>query len=132
VNKGGGRITFEADAETLAALEEWRQRLAALGVTSGRVFRAVRGEKIRGAMSAFQIWRVFDARAKLAKIRHVFPHLARHSTVTWLREEGKSSAEVSKLTGQTERTIENVYTHVRTRGAVGDAMPSLFKKRGEP
>jgi hypothetical protein len=48
--------------------------------------------------------------------------------VTWLREEGKSSAEVSKLTGQTERTIENIYTHVRTRGAIGDVLPSLFKK----
>lgn len=55
-------------------------------------------------------------------------HLARHSTVTWLREEGKSAAEVSKLTGQTERTIENIYTHVRTRGAVGAALPSLMKK----
>ena len=47
-------------------------------------------------------WCVFDARAKQAKIRHVFPHLARHSTVTRLREEGKSSAEVGKLAGQTE------------------------------
>lgn len=130
VNKGGGLITFEADAETLTALEEWSRCLAALGVTSGRVFRVVRGEKIRGTMSAFQIWRVFDTRAKQAQIRHVFPHLARHSTVTWLREEGKSSAEVSKLTGQTERTIENIYTHVRTQGAVGNALPSLLKKRG--
>lgn len=128
-NKGGARITFEADAETLASLAEWCARLAAIGVTSGHVFRAVRGKKIRGMMSAFQIWRVFDVRAKQAQIRHVFPHLARHSTVTWLREEGKSSAEVSKLTGQTERTIENIYTHVRTRGAVGDALPSLLKKR---
>jgi integrase len=128
VNKGGASITFEADAETLAAVAAWADCLRALGVTAGRVFLNVRKGKIRGTMSAFQIWRVFDRRAKQAKIRHVFPHLARHSTVTWLREEGKSSAEVSKLTGQTERTIENIYTHVRTRGAVGDALPSLFKK----
>ena len=128
LNKGGEDITFEADAETLAALDTWIARLRLLGVSSGRVFLNVRKDKIRGAMSAFQIWRVFDQRAKQAQIRHVFPHLARHSTVTWLREEGKSSAEVSKLTGQTERTIENIYTHVRTRGAVGDALPSLFNK----
>ena len=51
--------------------------------------------------------------------------------MTWLREAGKSSAEVSKLTGQTERTIENIYTHVRTRGAVGEALPSLFEKGEE-
>ena len=131
INKGGAHITFEADAETLAAIGAWTNRLRKLGVTSGRMFLNVRKDKIRGAMSAFQIWKVFDRRAKEAGIRHVFPHLARHSTVTWLREAGKSSAEVSKLTGQTERTIENIYTHVRTRGAVGEALPSLFKKSAD-
>lgn len=127
-NKGGALITFEADVETLAALGAWIDRLRQLGVQGGRVFLNVRKGKVRGTMSAFQIWKVFDRRAKQAGIRHVFPHLARHSTVTWLREAGKSSAEVSKLTGQTERTIEDIYTHVRTRGAVGEALPSLFKK----
>lgn len=127
-NKGGGMITFEADAETLAAIATWIERLRGLGVTSGNVFLNVRKNKIRSVMSVFQIWKVFDRRAKQAQIRHVFPHLARHSTVTWLREAGKSSAEVSKLTGQSERTIENIYTHVRTRGAIGEALPSLFKK----
>lgn len=129
INKGGDFITFEADDETLGALAAWLARLRERGVSAGQVFRVVRGQEIRSTMSAFQIWRVFDARAKEAGIRHVFPHLARHSTVTWLREEGKSSAEVSKLTGQTERTIENIYTHVRTRGAVGAALPSLLKSR---
>ena len=129
VNKGGAKITFEADAETFEVLDAWIDRLRQLGVTKGSVFLNVRKGKVRGVMSAFQIWRVFDQRAKQAGIRHVFPHLARHSTVTWLREEGKSSAEVSKLTGQTERTIENIYTHVRTRGAVGEALPSLFEKK---
>jgi site-specific recombinase XerD len=59
----------------------------------------------------------------------VFPHLARHSLVTWLREAGLSPAEVSKLTGQTERTIEDIYTHVRTRGSVSAVLPSLGKAK---
>ena len=66
INKGGSRITFEADAETLAALDTWIARLRALGVTAGRVFINVRKGKIRGTMSAFQIWKVFDRRAKQA------------------------------------------------------------------
>jgi integrase len=132
-NKGGDPITFEADDETFAVLGEWLQLLAVAGVTSGPVFRATGfapdGQtRVGKPLSAYQIWSVFRSRAKRAKIRHVFPHLARHSTVTWLREEGKSAAEVSKLTGQTERTIENIYTHVRTRGAVSAALPSLVKK----
>lgn len=131
LNKGGAKITFEADVETLAALGAWTDRLRTLGITTGSVFLNVRKDKIRGVMSAFQIWKVFDRRAKQAGIRHVFPHLARHSTVTWLREAGASSMEVRQLTGQTERTIENIYTHSRKRGAVGEALPSLFKKTEE-
>jgi len=128
INKGGGRITFDADAETLGALDAWIARLRALGVTAGRVFLDVRKGKIRGPLSAFQIWKVFDRRAKQAGIRHVFPHLARHSTVTWLRDEGLSSMNVRQLTGQTERTIENIYTHPSKQGAVSAVLPSLFKK----
>jgi len=131
VNKGGANITFEADVETFAALDEWFVCLRRLGVTKGPVFLSIRKTKIRGVMSAFQIWKVFDSRAKQAGIRHVFPHLARHSTVTWLREAGASSMDVRQLTGQTERTIEDIYTHSRKRGAVGNALPSLFKKTEE-
>jgi integrase len=128
INKGGNSITFEADAETFAVLDAWIECLRLQRITTGPVFRVIRRDAIQVPMSAFQIWNVFDTRAKAAQIRHVFPHLARHSTVTWLREEGMSAAEVSKLTGQTERTIENIYTHVRTRGAVGNALPTLIKK----
>jgi integrase len=131
VNKGGAPLSFTADEETLAALGTWIDRLRQLGITRGPVFLHMREDKIHGVMSAFQIWQVFDRRAKRAGIRHVFPHLARHSTVTWLREAGTSPMEVSQLTGQTERTIENVYSHSRKRGAVGNALPSLFKKPKE-
>jgi len=132
-NKGGDPITFEADAETFAVLGEWLTLLAVAGHKTGPVFRDVWAAndgttQVGEPLTPYQIWSVFRSRAKRAKIRHVFPHLARHSTVTWLREEGKSAAEVSKLTGQSERTIENIYTHVRTRGAVSDALPSLVKK----
>lgn len=132
-NKGGDPITFEADDETFAVVGEWLQLLAVAGHKTGSVFRDTWAAndgttQIGEPLTPYQLWRVFKSRAKRAGIRHVFPHLARHSTVTWLREEGKSAAEVSKLTGQTERTIENIYTHVRTRGAVSAALPSLVKK----
>lgn len=129
-NKGGGSITFVADAETLAELERWTRHVTAAGLT-GIVFRRVKGNKIGDAMTPFQIWRAFNTRAKQAGVRHIFPHLARHSTITWLREAGTSSATIRNLTGQTERTIEDTYTHVRTDGAVGEALPSLLKKNSQ-
>lgn len=130
-NKGGATITFEADTETLAVLKLWTDELRRSGIGIGQVFRNVDKRGVIGApLSAFQIWKIFKSRAKQAQIRHVFPHLARHTTVTWLRESGMSSAEVSKLTGQTERTIEDIYTHVRLKDAVGEALPSLVPKKG--
>ena len=129
-NKGGDPITFKGDAETFATLGAWLDILRAANIQRGAVFRDVsrRDNQIGAAMTPYQIWSMFRSRAKQANVRHVFPHLARHTTVTMLREEGRSSAEVSQLTGQTERTIEDIYTHVRTKGAVGDALPSLFGK----
>lgn len=131
--KGGGELTFEADTETLAEIAEWAAILRRAGIEKGQIFRDITTEGAIGQpMTEYQIWYVFRRRARKAKIRDVFPHLARHTTVTWLREAGMSSAEVSKLTGQTERTIENIYTHVRTQGAVGEVLPSLSKKKDGP
>lgn len=130
--KGGGEITFEADDETLAELATWTHVLHRSGFKKGQIFRHITKDGAIGKpMTEFQIWYVFRKRAREAKIRDVFPHLARHTTVTWLREAGRSSAEVSKLTGQTERTIENIYTHVRTSGAVGNVLPSLLPAKPE-
>jgi hypothetical protein len=46
-----------------------------------------------------------------------------------LREEGVSPMDIRRLTGQTEKTIEDIYTHSRKTGAVGSAMPSLVAGR---
>lgn len=130
IDKGGEAITLTADPEVFVVLEPWLHRLKAAGIRSGAVFRRVTSKGTIGErVSAFQLWHVFRTRAEAAGIRHVFPHLARHSTVTWLREAGRTAAEVSKLTGQSERTIENIYTHVRVDGAVGAVLPSFLGKK---
>lgn len=123
--KGGGEITFDADPETFSVLDAWR---GASGVTTGAVFRRLQHKRVGERMSSFQIWDVFRQRAKQAGVRHVHPHLVRHSTVTWLREAGVSTAEVSRLTGQTERTIADIYTHMRTQGPVSAALPPMAPK----
>jgi integrase/recombinase XerC len=132
INKGGDLITFTADNETLEQLALWLTLLRESGHTRGCVFRNVHPTAgIGKPLSPFQIWSMFRSRAKRAGVRHTFPHLARHTIITKLREAGTSSAEVGTLTGQTERTIEDIYTHPRVKGAVGDVIPSLFKKKNK-
>jgi len=133
--KGGGTITFEADDETLEALQAWKKAIelgrAHVRSITGPVFCNIctKDGLVGGRMSDFQIWYVFKSRAKRAKMRHVHPHLMRHTTVTMLREEGVSPMDIRRLTGQTEKTIEDIYTHSRKTGAVGSAMPSLAGRK---
>jgi integrase len=128
INKGGELLTFVADNETLAALADWLNYLHDAGMMQGAVFRYVAHNRIDDCrLTPFQIWYIFCRRAQIAGISHVFPHLARHTVVTMLREAGVSAAEISKLTGQTERTIENIYTHVRTQEAVANRLPSFLR-----
>lgn len=131
--KGGGTITLEADKLTLQTLKEWKEAFTGerFGRPTGSVWRYItaRGETSSLTMSEWQIWDVFRKRSKRAKIRHVHPHLMRHSTVTWLRDAGVSSMDVRRLTGQTEKTIEDIYTHSRKKGAVADVLGDLPGRR---
>lgn len=130
INKGGDSLTFEPDAEVFAVLQPWLELLQDRGITTGAVFRDIRGDKILDRMSAFQIWYVFRRRGRTAGVeRSIFPHLARHSLVTSLREEGVTPLEIRGLTGQTEQTIQQHYTHVKSKGAVGSKLPSLLNPK---
>jgi site-specific recombinase XerD len=116
--KGGRPHSFILDDQTHEALQAWFACLHQHGITSGAVFRRVRKNRIGDRMSPFQIWHVVSEAAKHAKIRHVFPHLLRHTLVTVLREDGATPLEVSGLTGQSEETIMRTYTHHRPTHAV--------------
>jgi integrase len=130
VNKGGDALAFQADPEVFTALEAWMDVLRLHGVNQGAVFRNVLGDKISDRMTAFQIWYVFQSRARRAGIsRSIFPHLARHTLVTSLRKQGVTPLEISKLTGQTEQTIQQAYTHMKAERAVGAVLPPLLQPK---
>lgn len=137
--KGGGTITFEADEVTLQALKTLAEDLPSDDLKKDHpVFCVVKRQVSRHhvdetmtdiRLSEWKLWDVFRSRAAMAGIRHVHPHLMRHSTVTWLRDAGVSSMDVRRLTGQTEKTVEDIYTHSRRRGAVGTALGALPGKK---
>jgi integrase/recombinase XerC len=128
IDKGGERKSFVADPEVFEALDPWLKTLQIAGVTTGHILRTIKRGVIGGRMSAFQIWDVVRKRAKAAGVRHTFPHLLRHTTVTWLRVDGADSWEVSQLTGQSEQTIRKIYTHPPQGGPVGARIRPLLRK----
>jgi len=129
VNKGGAALKIKPDAEVFADLEAWLAILRNAGYTHGPVFRQIGDDGIAAIMTPFQVWYVFKRRAAKAEIRHVFPHLARHTTVMWLRNAGVLPMYISTLTGQSERTIEDIYTRAQPNDAVGSVLPSLRGNR---
>ena len=129
--KGGNAHTFTADEDTWRGLNPWLKILRANGITRGFVFRRIGPQAAIGeaALTGYQIWGVIKARAAAAGVRDIHPHLFRHTTITRLREAGVATSDISALTGQKERTIEDIYSHMRTTKPVSAAMPSLGRRR---
>lgn len=72
----------------VAALRPWLQVLAEHGAHAGPVFRplAWRGGRraiATCALSKSALWKILDDRAQAAGLRHINPHLLRHTFVTW-------------------------------------------------
>lgn len=51
----------------------------------------------------------FAAACARAGIKDVTPHILRHSAATWMVEAGVPIAEVARMLGDSERTVERVY-----------------------
>ncbi len=105
----GGEETFDCPLSdtALAALDAWTAELRVRDVTEGAVFRRLvpRGRKgesfdIGDELSLTGINEIVEGRAKVAKLRHVNPHMFRHTFLSWRTYIAKlSPLEISQLTG---------------------------------
>lgn len=85
--------------------------------TSGLVVTSERGSVLDSGN-----WRpIFDRAVAAAGLEHLWPHLLRHTTASWLIQSGASLAQVGKVLGHTSPTTTQRYAHLVT-GAADDIL----------
>lgn len=89
-------------------LTELRPRLARADKPSQRVFLSRTG----GAVTRVVVWQVIQRHAQAAGLRHIHPHMLRHSFATHLLSGGADLRVVQELLGHSNIKTTQVYTHV--------------------
>jgi integrase len=103
VIKGGRRHRIALDLESRAALSAWLVWLTGRGAIDGYVFRSLRrgisGWVIGDRLHASSVNLIFNKRAMRSNAGHWFPHLARHSFVSWADGAGVPRTRIANVTG---------------------------------
>lgn len=107
----GGEATYDVPLSdtTIAAMQPWRAWLHEHKVNRGPLYRRLIPEMSRKGKRGYlvgddgisdpMIAKVITARAKLAGIQHVHPHLLRHTFITWRDLAGLKPQEIASITG---------------------------------
>lgn len=106
IKGSGGEETFDVPLSdtALAALENWLDWLRKSGVKSGEIFRRLAAQAggryvVDRALSLTGINEIIAKRSEAAGIRHVNPHLLRHTFISWRSRAGLSPLDISEITG---------------------------------
>lgn len=110
--KGGDIHYVPFNIRVQTALASWVGMLNSAGITTGRLFRGVRGTTIQAPLSTVGFYKIVVERAKKAGITtKVHPHIMRHSFISWLVAKGVPAVEIRSLTGQ---KTDSMITHYST------------------
>ena len=135
--KGGRRHTIVLDQEVVDALGAWTKWLDRQGVRDGAMFRGLRHELdaegkdhyvITDRYTSDGLYKQLKTRAKRVGL-DFFPHLFRHTFVTWCQQAGVPAYRITAITGHRTDGILDTYTtdmEAETR-PVGSLLPSLTR-----
>lgn len=119
LGKGSKDRIVPVDQETVAWLQAWSEKRAALGHNArSPVFCAVRStapgnNQVGQAITARTVQRLISRLAQRAGIdKQVTPHTLRHTYATRLLDRGFTIREVQELLGHSDVSTTMVYTHV--------------------
>ncbi|MFH0899429.1 MAG: site-specific integrase [Pseudomonadota bacterium] len=137
--KGGRRHTLPPlDSETQTAIDGWIAWLRRCGITSGRMFRAIRSAPdlrgrwvVGGSLSGNAIYRIMCRRAAQAGVDGMYPHRCRHYFVSTARSTGWPDWYIAQYTGHASvGTLGSTYPMLDQYTSIVDApavapLPSL-------
>jgi integrase len=106
--KGAKRHTLPLSEDTAGLILGLKQRMAHLGVTDGPLFRSAGKPRLDDLPPELGLGITEDGVYKMLKVRAaraglpkgtVFPHIARHSFITWCKQAGLPDEEIVAVTG---------------------------------
>ncbi len=97
-----------AMAALLAYVSDLRPRLVRAGNPSQSLFLSRTGRPI----SRVVVWQIIQRKAQAAGLRHIHPHMLRHSFATHLLAGGADLRVVQELLGHSNIKTTQIYTHV--------------------
>jgi integrase len=101
--KGGRRHQVPLDPRSRPVLQEWLAALRREGFVSGAVFRAISAWNKLGdrSISKTSLYNIVRKRAAKAGVPNFYPHLMRHSFISWAVANGMPYEQIMLVTGHT-------------------------------
>jgi integrase len=115
----GGEETFDVPLSDTAwlALGDWMSWLRGNDIKTGPVFRRIgligKTYKAGDVMSLTNINEMIALRSELAGLRHVNPHMLRHTFIAWREQAGLSPFDIAAITGHKVRVVATSGGQVR-------------------
>ena len=119
--KGSKQRRVPVGRSALAWLQKYgaARRLLLDGAESNLLFVGPRGR----ALTRQNFWADLRRHAARAGLRHVSPHVLRHSFATHLLEHGADTRSVQALLGHSDLQTTQIYTHV-----TGERLRNIYEK----
>lgn len=108
VAKGGREAYVSLEPQTLALLERWKEVRRRYAPRQPWLFTTLRSTPI----TRRDMWKMVDRRSRKAGIKHVHPHMLRHTFATELLREGFNLREVQTALRHADIRTTVIYTHV--------------------